>query len=96
MHGKNPKRDYNGYMYDIMGKANAMMNQVWLVQSDQIGAATLSKEFCYGHSCIIDPTGSVVATTGYREGLALAEVDVKKRHTTRQVTQIHGSRFSCS
>ncbi|HKM49646.1 MAG TPA: carbon-nitrogen hydrolase family protein [Candidatus Bathyarchaeia archaeon] len=77
MRGKNPKGDYNGYRYDIFGKANAMMNQVWLVQSDQIGKATNSIEYCYGNSCIIDPAGYVVAATGYKEGLAIAAVDIK-------------------
>ena len=77
MRGKAPKGDYSGYRYDIFGRANAMMNQVWLVQSDQIGKATNSNEYCYGNSCIIDPAGRIVANTGYKEGLAIAAIDVK-------------------
>lgn len=77
MRGKNPKGDYSGYRFDIFGKANAMMNQVWLIQANQIGKATRSIERCYGNSCIIDPCGYVVAATGYKEGLAMAAVDIK-------------------
>lgn len=78
MRGRRPRGDYSGYMYETLSKANAMMNQVWLVQSDQIGRSTKSIEYCYGHSCIIDPTGKIVATTGFKEGLASAKIDIRE------------------
>lgn len=78
MRRKTPRGDYSGYRYDILGRANAMMNQVWLLQSAQIGRATNSNEYCYGHSCIIDPAGLVVSDTGYRVGLAAASVNIRE------------------
>lgn len=78
MIGTDPAKDYQGYSYDLFTKANAMMNQVWMVHADQLGASTRSNHPCYGHSRIVDPMGRVVVDTGYNEGLALAKVDLKE------------------
>lgn len=78
MHRRNPRTDYSGYMYDILCRANAMMNQVWLVAADQLGSAPRSNEYCYGHSRIINPAGQIIADTGYKEGLAIAKIDVRQ------------------
>lgn len=77
MEGDDPSDDYFGQTYDILGKAAAVANQMWMVQANQVmrppmpGAANY-----YGHSRIIAPTGKVVAEVGYEEGLAIASVDL--------------------
>jgi predicted amidohydrolase len=53
------------------------MNGVWMVMSDQVGASRRSEERCVGHSCIIDPTGNIVAGIGDEEGLVTARIDVE-------------------
>jgi predicted amidohydrolase len=77
MRGTDPETDYSGYMYDMLTRANSLMNQVWMVSANQVGPSTRSLEHCYGHSRILNPMGQVVSDTGYREGLASATVDIR-------------------
>lgn len=81
LRGKTLRGDYGGYRYHILGSAHAMMNQVWLLQSDQVGKPSLctAPDYrYYGHSCIIDPTGRLVADTGYKEGMVAAKIRIKE------------------
>lgn len=73
------RTDYIGYMYDLLGKANALMNGVWIVMSNQVGLPKKSKERYFGHSRIIDPEGNVIAGIGYEEGIVTARVNIKER-----------------
>ncbi|MDE1852609.1 MAG: carbon-nitrogen hydrolase family protein [Thaumarchaeota archaeon] len=73
-----PEKDYRGYRYELLCRANAAFNQVWFVSSNEVGKGGHSKSNCYGHSLIIDPAGRVVADGGYKEGLVTAEVDLAK------------------
>ena len=75
--GMDPNTDDSLYRYDLLGRANAVMNGVWMVMSDQVGVSRRSEERCVGHSCIIDPTGNIVASIGYEEGLVTARIDVE-------------------
>jgi predicted amidohydrolase len=79
MKGNEPKNDYYGYVYDLLAKANAMMNQIWLIQANSVGVpiGKPSKDNYYGHSRIISPLGQVVEEIGYEEGLVTAHVNVK-------------------
>ena len=76
--GQTVAGDYWGYTYDVLGKAAAIANQIWVVQSNQVGrpqkegAATY-----YGHSRIINPRGEVLADTGDREGMAIASCCIR-------------------
>jgi predicted amidohydrolase len=67
---------YSGYRYDLLGKANALQNGVWLIMANQVSSPVRSEERCFGHSRIIDPSGRIIAGIGYGEGLITAEVDV--------------------
>jgi predicted amidohydrolase len=60
-------------------RARAIETQCWVLAPGQVGAhddGGLRES--HGHSCIIDPWGTVVAEAGDGPGLALAEIDMAK------------------
>jgi predicted amidohydrolase len=74
--GLDPKTDQSGYIYDLLTRANALMNGIWIVVGAQTGAPQKSSSPRFGHARIINPMGEIVAGTGYNEGLVTAKVDV--------------------
>ncbi len=77
MKGDDPETDYYGYTYDLLSRANALSNQLWMVCSNQVHRPpTPGCANYYGHSRIIAPTGKIVAELGHEEGLVTAEVDL--------------------
>jgi predicted amidohydrolase len=79
MKGEDPDTDYYGYCYDLMSRAGAFANQMWMVCSNQVKRPP--EPGCpnyYGHSRIIAPTGKIVADSGYTEGLVTATVDLQE------------------
>jgi predicted amidohydrolase len=79
MKGDDPADDYYGYTYDLMSRAMAFANQMWLVSANQVNRPpTPGCANYYGHSRIVSPKGEIVAEIGYAEGLATATVDLKK------------------
>jgi predicted amidohydrolase len=75
---ESPEKDYRGYKYEILHKAHALFNQVWFISSNEVGKGGHSTSNCYGHSMIVDPAGRIVADSGYKEGLVMAELDLRK------------------
>ena len=75
--GMDPRTDQSGYIYDLLSRANALMNGVWIVIGAQVGIPKKSMGYRLGHSRIIDPKGNIVAGIGYEEGLVTAKVDVR-------------------
>jgi predicted amidohydrolase len=79
MKGDDPATDYFGYTYDILSRANALANQLWLVCSNQVDRPpTPGCANYYGHSRIVAPTGQIVAEIGHEEGLVTATVDLRE------------------
>ena len=77
MKGDDPETDYYGYTYDLLSRANALSNQLWMVCSNQVNRPpTPGCANYYGHSRIIAPTGKIVAELGHEEGLVTATVDL--------------------
>jgi predicted amidohydrolase len=77
-----PFTEYREYQYDILARATAMINQVWLVNADTVGSSEMKRSIGNkgggnGHSNIVSPVGKIVDEYGYEEGLAIATVDVK-------------------
>lgn len=76
-------KEYGGYIYDTLTRANAISNQLWIVSANAVGMSAASKarghkgHGTYGHSRIIAPTGIIVAEVVKGEGLAVATIDVK-------------------
>lgn len=66
-------------------RARAIETQCWVLAPGQWGTHDAGgKRNSYGHSLIIDPWGAVVADKGQGEGLALAEIDLKRTAAVRQ------------
>ncbi len=60
-------------------RARAIETQCWVLAPGQVGAhGDGGLRESHGHSCIIDPWGTVVAEAGDGPGLALAEIDLAK------------------
>jgi predicted amidohydrolase len=60
--------------YEEFTVKNALEAQRWHVVSNQVGPVRYGED--YGHSRIIHPNGEIVADTGEREGMVIAEIDL--------------------
>ena len=60
--------------FDVIDRARAVENQLVWVSSNLTGR--WGKLRFVGHAKVVDPDGQVLARTGHREGVALAEIDV--------------------
>jgi predicted amidohydrolase len=77
MRGHDPGDDYYGRSMDLCARASAFFNQMWLVVSNhcETGAYRAGLDY-WGHSQIIDPCGTVVASSGQEEGLVIHTADI--------------------
>ena len=67
-------------------QARAMENMVFFVDSNHSG------QFMGGHSMIVGPNpGQIIATTGFEEGMAIAEVDIEKEIRHARIEAMGGS-----
>jgi predicted amidohydrolase len=64
-------------------RARAIEDQVYVLAAAQYGKAN-EKRICYGHSLIVDPWGVVVAESGDREGVIVAELDAELQDKVRR------------
>ena len=71
-----PENDPNLDEHRLYDRVRAMENQIFFISSNQFGACGNGSYL--GNSNIIGPNGAILATTGYCEGIAYAEVDLKK------------------
>lgn len=67
----------------ILNRARAIENQVYFISVNQTGKSDNSRENL-GHSMIIDPWGSVLASSGEEEGVIMAEIDLDIINKTRE------------
>ena len=78
MQGHDSGNDYLGETMDLLGRASALVNQMWLVISNHCEAGAYSNQVdYYGGSQIISPTGHVVARLDQQEGLACHTADLR-------------------
>ncbi|MFX1604104.1 MAG: nitrilase-related carbon-nitrogen hydrolase, partial [Promethearchaeota archaeon] len=61
--------------YERFTVDNAAEARLWHVVSNQVGLVGHGED--YGHSRIVNPDGEIVADTGGREGMAVAEIDLR-------------------
>ncbi|HVM97922.1 MAG TPA: nitrilase-related carbon-nitrogen hydrolase, partial [Candidatus Acidoferrales bacterium] len=66
--------------WEILVRARAIENQVYIIAPDQIGKAP-SGVVDFGNSLIVDPWGTPLACAGEREMVILAEID--REHQAR-------------
>ena len=63
--------------WETLLRARAIELQSYILASNQVGKHQNNHE-TYGHSMIISPLGEVLANTGAREGIAIAEIDLEQ------------------
>jgi len=69
--------------WHVLLRARAVENLAWVIAPAQTGRHNERRQ-SYGHACIIDPWGSVLADAGDREGLAVADIDLEAQDRIRR------------
>lgn len=69
--------------WDLLLRARAVETQSYILAPAQFGKHN-EKYTSYGHSCIVDPWGSVLALAAEKTGLIHAEVDLAYLHRVRR------------
>jgi len=78
--------------WEVLVRARAIENQVFLFAPNQVGRAVTDVEF-YGHSMIVDPWGRILAQAEGGTGLVLAEVDTAAlEQVRRRITSLSSVR----
>jgi predicted amidohydrolase len=75
--GADYNTDYMKYVYDLYDKVRAVENGCFFISSNHFGKEGKGEYF--GFSRIVAPTGMALAEVGFKEGMAIAEVDVRKQ-----------------
>ncbi len=70
--------------WELLVRARAVENLAYVVASGQGGLHENGRE-TYGNSMIVDPWGTVVARLGIDPGVAVAEIDLDKQRTYREL-----------
>jgi len=75
--------------WELLLRARAVENLCYVIAPNQVGAHSASMR-SYGHSCIVDPWGKVLARVeGEQPGLALAEINLNYLHDLRKRLPVH-------
>ena len=69
--------------WHVLIKARAIENVSWVIAPAQTGRHNERRQ-SYGHACIVDPWGSVLADAGDREGVAVADLDMAVQDRVRR------------
>lgn len=68
--------------FEVLLRARAIENQCWVIAANQWGIHPGDRA-TWGHSCVIDPWGRIVAEAEEGVGSALASVDSERTETIR-------------
>jgi nitrilase len=75
--------------WELLLQARAVENLCYVLAANQVGEHSPSMR-SFGHSCIVDPWGKIVASvTGNEAGMALAEIDLQRLHDLRKRLPVH-------
>lgn len=78
------------HIYLMSNEMRAIENMVCIVDSNTVSEETPDGFEC-GHSRIINPLGVTIATTGFEEGMAIAEIDPAKEVMKAACTAMIGT-----
>ena len=73
-------------------RSRAIDNSLWIVESNLAGHppyAPYNGRYHPGNARIVDFNGDIIAQTGRRGGIAIADIDLDERRTTANVVLIH-------
>lgn len=73
--------DWSGPMVESLARTRALENGVWLAMSNCTGAEQGFESL--GHSCVVAPSGKIVASAGPGLGIATADVVYESEALTR-------------
>lgn len=76
--------------WETFNRARATENVCYLISCDAVGVQQGSRFL--GHSCVVDPWGTVVAASDFREGILRAEIDPTMVARTRDAFRVLGDR----
>jgi predicted amidohydrolase len=68
--------------WELLLRARAVENQCFVIAAGQVGESLPGKE-CFGHSMIIDPWGTVLASRAEGIGIVAAELDFEAQRRLR-------------
>jgi predicted amidohydrolase len=68
--------------WEVLLRSRAIENQAFVIAPNQVGTFEGGESF--GHSCIIDPWGTVLAVVHEGTGIAVADLDLSRVTTVRQ------------
>ncbi|MDP9140922.1 MAG: carbon-nitrogen hydrolase family protein [Pseudomonadota bacterium] len=68
--------------WELLLRARAVENLCHVLAANQCGTHAAGRR-TWGHSCIVEPWGTVIADAGRETGFALASVDAERRATQR-------------
>ncbi len=75
--------------WELLLRARAVENLCYVLAPNQVGEHSPSMR-SFGHSCIVDPWGNIMASVpGKEPGIALAEIDLKSLHDLRKRLPVH-------
>jgi deaminated glutathione amidase len=77
--------------WHVLVRARAIENLAFVLASAQYGRHN-AKRVTYGHSCIVDPWGTILAEVGDKEGVAVAELDFAYQDKLRRELPALGHR----
>lgn len=77
--------------WEVMLRARAIENLCHVLAPGQCGVHPGERR-TYGHSCIVEPWGSVLADGGTEPGVAVAPIDAERRATLRREFPVLGHR----
>lgn len=68
--------------WEVLLRSRAIENQAFVIAPNQVGTFEGGESF--GHSCIIDPWGTVLAVVDKGTAIAVADLDLERLTTVRQ------------
>lgn len=81
--------------WEVLLRSRAIENQAFVIAPNQVGTFEGGESF--GHSCIIDPWGTVLAVVQEGTGIAVADLDLSRLSTVRhQLPALANRRFGRS
>ena len=84
-----PEKDPNLAKYRLFDQARAAENQIFFISSNQFGPN--GNGIFLGYSNIINANGDIINTTGPREGIVYAEVDINQEIYAGKTLGMEGS-----
>eukprot|EP00171_Calliarthron_tuberculosum_P004560 IDg4560t1 len=78
--------------WELLIRARAVDNQVYVAACSPARNETDSGYVAWGHSSVVDPWGTIIATTDEKPGIVYADIDLAKVDEVRTAIPISSQR----